>query len=374
MDTCDVLVVGGGPAGSSCARLLTAGGLDVVVLERARFPRPKVCAGWVTPQVFAALGIGPAEYGRGRVLQPFQGFRVGVEGGRRVEVRYRKAVSYGVRRAEFDDFLLRGCGARLRLGEPLASLERNGRGWTANGEIAAPFIVGAGGHACPVARRLGGELGPAVAALEAEFPVPDGPCAVAGDTPELRFTGDLRGYGWCIRKGEYLNVGLGVEGASDVRRRFAAFLASLPDGLWGADAGPPRASGWGYRLWGRGPRRLAGDGVLLAGDAAGLAYPESGEGIRPAVESGLLAARTILQARGETRAERLRGYGEALRKRLGPPRPAGPPPAGLRRAAARLLLASAPLVRRVVLDRWFLRRGERALEASSWGFGAWHPA
>ena len=51
MDTCDALVVGGGPAGSSCARALERAGLDVVVLDRASFPRDKVCAGWVTPEL-----------------------------------------------------------------------------------------------------------------------------------------------------------------------------------------------------------------------------------------------------------------------------------------------------------------------------------
>ena len=362
-----MLVVGGGPAGSSCAHLLSAAGLDVVVLDRARFPRPKVCAGWVTPQVFAALGLDPATYSRGRVLQPLQGFRVGVQGGRSVEVRYRRAVSYGVLRVEFDDFLLRGSGARLRLGEPLAALERPGGRWVANGEISALFVVGAGGHACPVARRLGGGSGPPVAAQEMEFPIGAGSCGVAGDTPELWFTGDLRGYGWCIRKGDYLNLGLGVEGAVDVKQRFITFLSSLPEDLWRGGADAPRASGWAYRLWGRGPRRLTGEGIVLAGDAAGLAYPQSGEGIRPAVESGLLAARAILEARGDPRPGGLRGYEEALRKRLGPARAAGPAPTGLRRAAARLLLSSAPLVRRVVLDRWFLRRGERALDPSSWG-------
>ena len=53
METCDVLIVGGGPAGSSCAWKLGQSGLNVVILDKARFPRHKVCAGWITPPVLA---------------------------------------------------------------------------------------------------------------------------------------------------------------------------------------------------------------------------------------------------------------------------------------------------------------------------------
>ena len=51
MDQCDALVGGGGPAGSSCAWALRRAGLDAVVLDRSQFPRDKVCAGWITPQI-----------------------------------------------------------------------------------------------------------------------------------------------------------------------------------------------------------------------------------------------------------------------------------------------------------------------------------
>ena len=57
MTASDVIVVGGGPAGSACARTLRHAGLDAVVIDRAAFPRDKVCAGWITPQVIAAAGI-----------------------------------------------------------------------------------------------------------------------------------------------------------------------------------------------------------------------------------------------------------------------------------------------------------------------------
>ena len=63
MDACDVLIVGGGPAGSSCAWGLRGSGLDVAILDRQTFPRDKICGGWITPQVMSELGIDPAEYG-----------------------------------------------------------------------------------------------------------------------------------------------------------------------------------------------------------------------------------------------------------------------------------------------------------------------
>ena len=119
MDTCDVLIVGGGPAGSACAWALGRAGLDVVVVDRATFPRDKVCAGWITPQVVDELELDTNEYRKGRTFQAFTGFRVGlVDGDRTVEARYGAPVSYGIRRCEFDAYLLRRSGARLRLREP----------------------------------------------------------------------------------------------------------------------------------------------------------------------------------------------------------------------------------------------------------------
>ncbi len=369
MDTCDVLVVGGGPAGSSCARKLAAGGLDVVVLDRAAFPRHKVCAGWVTPRVFDTLGVDLGEYTEGRTLEPFTGFRLGLWGGPRVEVRYPGPVSYGVVRAEFDHFLLRRSGARLRVGEPLEHMERIGARWVANGEIGAPMVVGAGGHACPVARRLGARGGAAVVARETEFPAREPVPGLDPATPELWFTPDLRGYGWCLRKGARLNAGLGLEGARDLNAGASRFHVLLSETLGCALPESETWEGHSYRLWGRGPLRLAWDGALLVGDAAGLAHPRSGEGIGPAVDSGLLAARSILEARGDYRAERLRRYEDALRARLGRSS-ADAPPSAFRRAGARVLLGSRTLARRVVLDRWFLRRGEPALHQARRAAGA----
>ena len=82
MERCDVLIAGGGPAGSSCAWRLRRSGLDVLVVDRATFPRDKVCAGWITPQVISELEIDVAAYRRGRTFQPITAFLTGIIGGR----------------------------------------------------------------------------------------------------------------------------------------------------------------------------------------------------------------------------------------------------------------------------------------------------
>jgi len=119
MERCDVLIVGGGPAGSSCAWALRNSGLDVVVMDRIAFPRDKVCAGWITPAVIEGLNLDIEIYRQQHVFQPITGFRVGLIGGPMHETQYDHTVSYAIRRCEFDDYLLRRSGARLRLSEPL---------------------------------------------------------------------------------------------------------------------------------------------------------------------------------------------------------------------------------------------------------------
>lgn len=370
MQTCDALIVGGGPAGSTCARKLVQQGMAVTVLDKAQFPRNKVCAGWITPAVVEALQLDTAAYANECVLQPITAFRTGLIRGGEVETRYAGAVSYGIRRCEFDHYLLRRSGAELRLGEALKSLERHAGRWIVNGAIETPLLIGAGGHFCPVARHLGAKLGagePAVAAKEIEFemkPEQRADCRVSGDTPELYFCRDFKGYGWCFRKGDYLNIGLGREGHEGLAGQLEDFCDFLRQrGRIPANI-PDRFHGHAYLLRGHSARTLADEGVLLIGDAAGLAYPESGEGIRPAVESGLIAAAVVADARGDYSRQRLQPYGERLSTRFGTGAAAGESavPAKLRNALAGALLRSRWFTRRVVLDRWFLHVHLAALQ------------
>ena len=154
MDACDVLIVGGGPAGSACAWALSRAGIDVAILDKSVFPRDKVCGGWITPQVIETLEIDPSGYSCARTLQPITGFATSCMGDRETQTIYDRPVSYGIRRVEFDDYLLRRSAARLFAGEPVRTLERVGKFWVVNGHIRARMLVGAGGHFCPVARQV----------------------------------------------------------------------------------------------------------------------------------------------------------------------------------------------------------------------------
>ena len=95
-----------------------------MVLDKSTFPRDKVCAGWITPATTELLHLDKDEYSRGRVLQQISGFRTGMIGRAGVVTRYGRTISYGIRRSEFDHYLLKRSGARLRLGEPLRTMER----------------------------------------------------------------------------------------------------------------------------------------------------------------------------------------------------------------------------------------------------------
>jgi len=369
MDACDVVIVGGGPAGSSCAWALRDSGLDVLVVDRAAFPRNKLCAGWITPLILDELEFAPGDYPAGKTIQPITGFRLSTIGGPQVEIRTDHVVSYGIRRCEFDEFLLRRSRARIREGTALNSIERKDGGWVINGEIRARMLVGAGGHFCPVGRYLGNKGSPApVLAQEIEFEM-DGSQSVSskvkGEIPELFFCRDMLGYGWVFRKGDYLNVGLGRTDSHEISRHVQEFVGYLRK-TRAVETPASGIAGHAYGLFGRTERKILDDSVLLIGDAAGLAYPESGEGIRPAIESGLIAAHAILAADGDYSANNLSLFRELLNSRLLRERSRLDTltqilPHALKEFAGRQLLRNRSFCQNVVVNQWFLRVAEQRL-------------
>jgi flavin-dependent dehydrogenase len=380
MESCDVLIVGGGPSGSSCAWRLRQSGLNVVILDKAQFPRHKVCAGWITPPVIDELKLDVDDYRQQHVIQPITRFLTGLIGGREVETDYHRTVSYGIRRCEFDDYLLRRSAATLRLGETFRAIRRDGPEWIVNDAIRASIVVGAGGHFCPVARYFQGsskensagspepplahqrqpEL-PVVLAQEVEFEMTADQveqCTVEPERPELFFCPDLKGYGWIFRKGNWLNIGLGREGEGHLSAHVNAFADLLHQQGKIPREIPGPFRGHAYRLRTALPRPDVPEGVLLIGDSAGLADRQSGEGIRPAIESGLLAAATIMEVQRSEQAKLAPVLAGKMQARFGATsstnRLAACIPSSMTQLAARWLMRSHWFTRRVLLDHWFL--------------------
>jgi len=160
-------------------------------------------------------------------------------------------------------------------------------------------------------------------------------------------------------------VGLGRTDSHEISRHVKEFVGYLGE-TRGVETPASGIAGHAYGLWGRSQRKILDDGVLLVGDAAGLAYPESGEGIRPAIESGLMAAHTILSADGNYGARNLELYRELLNRRLQRETARSETlsqllPHAVKEVAGCLLLRSRAFCQNVVVNQWFLRVAEQRL-------------
>jgi geranylgeranyl reductase family protein len=346
----DVVVVGAGPGGSTTAYWLAQAGLDVVVCEKAEFPREKVCGDGLTPRAvkqLVAMGIDTSPT-NGWILN--HGLRI-LGGGMRVEIPWPDLAaypSYGLvrPRQDFDEVLARTAqkaGAQLHelttvtdpvrhpvTGRVEGVITKEGR------TVRAPITVVADGNSSRfslVLDRQRRENRPMGVAYRRYFTSPrhDDDWLESwlelwdGKPGEGRL---LPGYGWVFGVGDGTsNVGLGILntsdafGKTDYRALLDSWLASMP-AEWGfveANAtGPTRGAAlpMGFN---RKPHYA--EGALLVGDAGGMVNPMNGEGIAYAMESGRMAAEIIAQALAEpagVRRERvLASYPRALDETYG---------------------------------------------------------
>lgn len=291
-----VIIVGGGPAGSTCAWKLKQNGIDCLILDKQTFPRSKLCAGWITPQVFTYLKINENDYPRS--LTKFNHFHIHIFG-REIILKVRQ---YTIRRHEFDHWLLIRSNATVDNHE-VKDIIKDGDQYVIDDKYRCDYLIGAGGTHCPVRRLFFQPAHPRskellVITLEEEFPYDyqDGDC-------HLWFLQNkLPGYAWYVPKSDgYLNIGIGgyqeklKAKKDDIKNQWQLFSEELELGSLIRNH-PFNPKGYSYYVRDR-VDVIQNDNILLIGDAAGLATIDMAEGIGPAIKSGILAADAIAYAR-----------------------------------------------------------------------------
>jgi geranylgeranyl reductase family protein len=341
----DVIVVGAGPGGSAAAFHLARRGLTVELLEKAEFPREKVCGDGLTPRAvrqLVTMGIDTQTPGWVRN----KGLRV-IGGGIRLELDWPDLASYpnyGLTRTrlDFDEILARAAvaaGAKLRTSTTVTGpvLDEAGRVVGVSAQVGddkepveyqAPVVVAADGVSgrfalsLGIAKRDDRPIGVAVRRyyksaakhdddyLESWLELRSRGVDVApsaASTKKWHSGGDdvlLPGYGWIFGMGDgRVNVGLGVLnsstafGKTNYRNMLTDWLSTTPDD-WGmndeANADGPIMGAALPMGFNRVPHYTRG--VLLVGDSGGMVNPFNGEGIAYAMESGEIAADVIVQA------------------------------------------------------------------------------
>ncbi len=313
----DVIVLGAGPAGSTCALLLAKAGARVLVLERSRLPRDKPCGGGVTLRASAWAPLDVSSV----VERTVYGARFSLALGPHFDRWHPLPLTYMTRRSRLDSFLASAAaeaGADLHDGEAAQALEADGAGMTVRSALdayRAGVVVGADGANGLASRSLGArETYEEAVALEGNASVPDAVLEEWRELVALDLGGLAGGYGWVFPKGDHLNVGVGAwkYAASTLRPKLEALCRRYglsPASLWGLR---------GHHLPLRRPDSpLARGPVLLVGDAAGLVDPLSGEGIHMAFLSSRLAAEAIVPYL-EGRSPDLRPYVEAVERLIAP--------------------------------------------------------
>lgn len=290
-----VIIVGGGPAGSSCARELKRAGIHVIILDKQEFPRDKLCAGWITPRVVRDVQLDPARYPGSLTRFNALNFRFY---GRKLPVRSRQ---YAIRRSEFDHWLLQRAGAPV-FPHTATNIRKEQDSFIIDDKFRCTYLVGAGGTSCPVYRTFFKEINPRIRTrqittleLEMPFEAQDRNCYL------WFFDHGLPGYSWYLpKRGGWLNIGIGGK-ASDllargetIRQHWRLYVQKLNKlGLVSEEIElHPRGHTYFLR---HNRNKIQQENAFIIGDAAGLATLDMGEGIGPAVRSGILAAGAIIR-------------------------------------------------------------------------------
>lgn len=301
MDTRDVIVCGAGPAGSSLAYFLSIEGFDVLLLDKAKFPRVKPCAG--------AIQISLEKFFHFPLKHIAEDKATGmsfVKEGRYCGIEMGKPMSYIVDRKKFDNYLMeKAVDSGVEFIEECKVLKFEGESvYSDLGKFSGRIIVGADGVGS-IIRRFGGyrRMKTLIKTISADIPF--------NFKKELTF--DLSytkgGYAWFFPKGDKVNVGWGASLGSFSERE-AQFFRILDH--YGFPE-PEDIYKWAYPVF-TNPESLTWENTLLIGDAASLVNPATGGGIYNAVQSAYFASKAI--SGNLRKGTPLKDYQDMVRKHM----------------------------------------------------------
>ena len=287
-----IAIVGGGPAGATCAYRLAQSGVYPLLFE-ARPQREKPCGGGLTQRTIRALAFADE---LNTVCLDAHLFEIIAPNGNRTCVPLSPPVKI-VARSAFDGMLrdkASAAGARI-LYERVRKIDRSkNSGWRVNGRTV-DIIVGAGGINDPVARYWGCPLSSTVKAQSIGWYIP------GRFEPRIicRFFKHTYGYAWWFPRRDHASLGIELEpGPFDKRQAMRRLQQFVTEDLVDIDINRGKRFSWAIPLQkpaAFAERRYGGIDWLLVGDAAGLVDPLTGEGLSYAVVSGALAAKAIIR-------------------------------------------------------------------------------
>ncbi len=289
MKTWDAIVVGAGPAGCAAAYDLAVRGREVLLIDKADFPRQKACAGGLTIKAAKALRYSIESV----VRQKVDRILIEREPGRTTTLAQRSPCCFMTVRQEFDDFCFRqtvSAGARFRRIRAINAIDQDFSDvvLSVDGEmLRARFVVGADGVHSRIRQLIGMGSGWFWRGFALEAIVPH--AGASAEDLAFDFAPVREGYGWVFPKGDHLNIGL-YSYADDEkidRVRLSAYVRSR-SATADADCIIGQYAGFGAARHNPLPGR-----VFLAGDAGGFVDPLTGEGIYFAIASGQAAAAAI---------------------------------------------------------------------------------
>jgi geranylgeranyl reductase family protein len=293
----DAIIVGAGPAGCAAAYDLARSGREVLLLDRAEFPRQKACAGGLTLKTVRALRYPVAPVTR----QTLAHIRIETPDSKSTVLRRHDDYCFMTVRQELDDYCFRqtlAAGAQFRRIRAITGIAEDGDrislevNLDAGGEtLQAGYLIGADGVHSQVRQLLFGknpEWFWRGFALEACARVPD----AARQDLLFDFAPVRDGYGWIFPKGDHVNVGLySYSGNEKIdRTRLAAYVRSRFGDV------PAEDMIGQYAGFGAARHMIPAGRAFLVGDAGGFVDPLTGEGIYFAVVSGQAAAGAVESA------------------------------------------------------------------------------